>query len=167
MFYRVPVPCSCIRCHFLSFERNEFGSFFQYSNDCVLKSRFSKQSFCWHQLDLHKSQFYNSRCRWAVFLNEHGDRMKGYINYVKLTNGKFNNSSAHEKVAFCYKKSFPWNYCVTLCRFAYLHTVTAWQAMALLSFQIKLSSQRLHVLLKAAFTRKKLKLVNFFINKQI
>ena len=54
--------------------------------------------------------------------------MKAYINYVKLTNGKFNNSNAREKVAFCYKKSFPWNHCVTTCRFAYLHTVTAWQA---------------------------------------
>ena len=37
IFCRVPVPSSCIPCHFLSFERNKFGPFFQYSNDrsCV------------------------------------------------------------------------------------------------------------------------------------
>ena len=61
-------------CHFPLFEGNEFGLFFEYSNVCLLKSRLSKQSFWWHQLDLHKSQFYNShttgKCYkkpWVVF----------------------------------------------------------------------------------------------------
>jgi len=40
---------------------------------CVLKCRFAKQSLWWYQLDLCKSQFYNSWSCWAVFSNEHGE----------------------------------------------------------------------------------------------
>ena len=103
IFCRVPVPGSYIPCHFQSFERNEFGPFFQYSNVHVLKSRLSKQSFQWHQLELHKSQFYNSCAESLSRVFEWTWWMKGYINYVKLTNGKFNNSNAPEKVALRYK----------------------------------------------------------------
>ena len=73
LLFRFFAKCQCIPCHFLSFEQNEFGPFFQYSNDRVLKSCLSKQSFRWHQLDLHKSQFYNSQSHWAVFSHEHGE----------------------------------------------------------------------------------------------
>ena len=45
----------------------------EFETDHVLKCRFNKQSFCWHQLDLHNSKFYNSRNRWAFFSIEHGE----------------------------------------------------------------------------------------------
>ena len=96
--FPISADCWCIPCHFLSLEQNEYETL--YSNDLVLKCCFSKQSFQWHQLDLHKSQFYNSWSRWVVFSNEHGEWK---VTYVKLTIGKFNNSNAHENLAFCHK----------------------------------------------------------------
>ena len=54
--------------------------------------------------------------------------MKDYINYVKMTNEKFNNSNAREKVAFFVTTKVFHEIIVTTCRTAYLHTVTVWQA---------------------------------------
>ena len=50
----------------------------------MLKCRFNKQSFCWHQLDLHNSKFYNSRNRWAFFFNRTWG-MKGYMDEIILS----------------------------------------------------------------------------------
>ena len=87
-----------------------------------------QQSFQWHQLDLHKSQFYNSRSRWAMFSNEHAWRMIGYTNYMKLTNGKLITQMLVKMSLFVTNKVFHeiivWQH-VDL---HILHTVTAWQA---------------------------------------
>ena len=50
----------------------------------MLKCRFNKQSFCWHQLDLHNSKFYNSRNDWAFFLDWTWG-MKGYMYEIILS----------------------------------------------------------------------------------
>ena len=50
----------------------------------MLKCRFNKQSFCWHQLDLHNSKFHNSRNRWAFFFNRTWG-MKGYMDEIILS----------------------------------------------------------------------------------
>ena len=118
---RIMCPCQA-RAFLVTW--NEFGPFFQYSNDRVLKSRLSKQSFRWYQLDLHKSQFIIHRVAEPCLRMN----MKDYINYVKMTNEKFNNSNAREKVAFFVTTKVFHEIIVTTCRTAYLHTVTAWQA---------------------------------------
>ena len=101
-------------------------TFFQYSNDRVLKFRLSKQSFQWHQLDLHKSQFYNSRSRWAVFLNEHGEWRVTKIMWNWLMQNLITQMLV-KKLLFVTNKVFC-EIIVTTCRFANLHTVTVWQA---------------------------------------
>ena len=103
---------------------------FQYSNVRVLKSRLSKQSFRWHQPDLHNSQFYNSHTELLsrVFrMSMANERLHKLRSNWLMEN--LMTQMLEKKSLFVTNKSFPWNYCVTTCRFAYLHTVTAWQVM--------------------------------------
>ena len=50
----------------------------------MLKCHFNKQSFWWHQLDLHNSKFYNSRNCWALFFDWTWG-MKGYMYEIVLS----------------------------------------------------------------------------------
>ena len=50
----------------------------------MLKGLFNKQSFWWHQLDLHNSKFYNSRDSWALFFDWTWG-MKGYMYEIILS----------------------------------------------------------------------------------
>ena len=95
----------------------------------MLESRLSKQSFRWHQPDLRKRQFYNSRSRWAVFLNDRGIWKVTWIMWNWLMENLITQMLV-KKSLFVTNKVFH-EIIVTTCRFAYLHTLTAWQATVL------------------------------------
>ena len=140
----ISAECSCIPCHFLSFEQNEFETFFNAQMIMtVLKCHFSKQRFWWHQLDLQKSQFYNSWSRWAMFSNVVNERlliwnwlMENLITQVLV-----------KMLLFVTNKVFCEIIVWLLVDLHILHTVTAWQATESTKMHMKILLSKTHVVL--------------------
>ena len=72
-FAKCPCPARAFLVTFCRLNETSLDLFSILKWSCVKISPCNKQSFRWHQLDLHKSQFYNSQRHWAVFSNEHGE----------------------------------------------------------------------------------------------
>ena len=110
----------------------------------MLKCCFSKQSFQWHHLDLHKIQFYNSWSRRVVFSNEHGKWKVTYVKYYWLMENLITQMLV-KILLFVTNKIFREIIVWLHVDLHILHTVTVWQAAELTKAHLKISLFRTNI----------------------